>query len=233
MTPHRPSTIRPLPASRRTAARALAGALALSALLLAACSSGSHASGALATVSGGDATSAQGYRGAQPDKPFPKPTVALTDTAGRPYDLRTATAGKVTLLYFGYTHCPDVCPAQMADVAAALRPLTPAQRAQVAVVLVTSDPARDTPAVLRTWLDRFDASFVGLTGSLAAIDRDAAESGVPLEPPQRQKDGSVTVGHGAQVIGYGRDGMAHVLWLAGTSVPDYRADVLRLAAAAT
>ena len=103
------------------------------------------------------------------DPPTAKPGITLTDTGGRSYDLLTRTAGKITLLYFGYTHCPDVCPLLMSNIAAALKQLPGKDAAQIAVVFVTVDPARDTAPVLRAWLDTMDPGFVGLTGSIEQI----------------------------------------------------------------
>jgi hypothetical protein len=78
------------------------------------------------------------FAGAVLAHPLPKPEFILTDTDGKPYGLRAETAGKVTLLYFGYTHCPGVCPVNMAGLAAALRQLPPSTEEQIAVVFVTT-----------------------------------------------------------------------------------------------
>lgn len=85
---------------------------------------------------------------------MPRPALVLTDTEGRPYDLRAHNGG-VTALFFGYTQCPDICPTTMADLATARRELSASQREKVTVVFVTEDPENDTP--------RFCAS--GSTGS--------------------------------------------------------------------
>ena len=109
--------------------------------------------------------------------PQPRPQFTLTDTAGKPYKFGTATAGKPTLLYFGYTHCPDVCPTTLADITQALQPVPAAMRSATQVVFVTTDVKRDTPAVLKAYLAKFDAGlpnqFVGLTGTQAADRRRA------------------------------------------------------------
>jgi protein SCO1/2 len=77
--------------------------------------------------------------------------------------------GRYMLVYFGYTHCPDVCPTTLTDIAAALDKLPPTDRARVAPLFITVDPARDTPAVMGDYAHAFGPSFVGLTGSAAAI----------------------------------------------------------------
>ena len=84
-------------------------------------------------------------------------------------------AGKVVLLFFGYTHCPDICSPTLTKLAGVRRALTPQEREQVQVLFVTVDPAHDTPAQLKGFIPKFDPSFIGLTGSaaeVAAVARD-------------------------------------------------------------
>lgn len=83
--------------------------------------------------------------------------------------------GKVVILFFGYTHCPDICSPTLIKLADMRRALTPEERAQVQVLFVTVDPAHDTPAQLKGFIPKFDPSFIGLTGSaaeVAAVARD-------------------------------------------------------------
>src|SRR5579862_9006199 len=112
---------------------------------------------------------ADSYRGGMVSPLLPKPRFTLTDTSGAPYDFLAKTQGYVTLLFFGYTHCPDMCPLQMYMIADALKKIPPAAANQFKVVFVTTDPERDTPRVLRAYLDRYDKRFIGLTGSEEAI----------------------------------------------------------------
>ena len=82
--------------------------------------------------------------------------------------------GRWMLIYFGYTHCPDACPTTLSDLASAVDKLPPADRAQVAPLFITVDPARDTPAVMGDYAHAFGAAFTGLTGSdeqIAAAER--------------------------------------------------------------
>jgi protein SCO1 len=161
--------------------------------------------------------------------PFREPDVTLTGMAGRPVNLLQATKGKLTLVYFGYTHCPDVCPTTMADLAGALRLLTPAQRARIAVVFISTDPWRDTPKVVRSWLASFDPSFIGLTGDYAKIQTAAKSVGIAIERPSRT-GADYEVDHGAEVLPFGTDHLAHVLWTAGVSSRDFAADLTKLLA---
>jgi protein SCO1/2 len=183
---------------------------------------------------GGDAT-AEGdgaddsYAGLDLAEPYRRPSFTLTDVNGAAYDFRTATAGRPTLLFFGYTNCPDVCPTTMANVAVALRRLDPAVAAELQVVFVTTDPAFDTPAVLGEYLGRFDADlpnrFIGLTGDQEAIDQAQLSTGVPLA----EDDGRL---HSSLLLLYGRDDEAHVAFDAGNTPQDIAADLGVVAAAA-
>ena len=161
--------------------------------------------------------------------PQPKPDVVLTDTAGRPYDLRAETAGTTTILMFGYTSCPDVCPINLASLGAALDELGDNRSSGIRVVFVTVDPARDTPEVLRRYLDQFDHDFIGLTGTpeqIAAAQRDAAVPGA-VRDPQTSPDG-YTVGHASQLIAYQPDGNARIVYPFGTRQSDWTRDLRRL-----
>ncbi len=84
-------------------------------------------------------------------------------------------AGKWMLVYFGYTHCPDACPTALQDMANALDMLDPAQRQQVALVFITIDPERDTPAVMKEYVSNFAAPITGLSGSAEQIADVAKE----------------------------------------------------------
>jgi protein SCO1 len=171
-----------------------------------------------------------GYRGGIVSPPLPKPEFTLTDTSGRSFDFRIRTRGYVTLLYFGYTHCPDVCPLQMQVIAQAFKGLSPEVASHVKVVFVSTDPERDTPAVLRVWLDHFDKHFIGLTGSAAAVR--AAQIAAHITPATKSApspNGSYNVGHSAFILAYTRDDLAHVVYPAGVSKNDLAHDLPYLA----
>lgn len=172
-----------------------------------------------------DASPAPGLRGTQLSTPLPKPDITLTDTTGQPLNLRAATAGRLTLVYFGYTHCPDVCPTTMADVAAGLSETSADIRSKVAVVFITTDPERDTPGVLKSWLAQFNPSFIGLTGTPAQITGYARDLGITVEAPRRQADGSWLVDHSSQLTAFGPDGPARYVYLAGVTPVDYAHDI--------
>ena len=209
---------------------ALAALVVACGLGLAACGSATvegghhHSASAPASVEGAQDT----YAGLDLAEPYRRPSFTLTDTSGAPYDFTAATAGKPTLLFFGYTNCPDVCPTTMADIAVALRGLDAALVRQLQVVFVTTDPTRDTPAVLGEWLDRFDADlptpFIGLTGDQATIDQAQLSTGVPLA-----EDGGKM--HSSLLLLYGSDDEAHVAFDAGNTSRDIATDLRRVTGA--
>ena len=188
-----------------------------------ACGSGSNGPQAL------DQPTRATLHGAIPDSHAPKPSFQLVDTSGRPFDLAADTKGRATLLYFGYTHCPDECPTAMADVATALRRTDPAIAKQVVVVFVTTDPWRDNRKVLRKWLDRFSSSFIGLTGNPSQIAAAEVAMGMPISrreaAPKRYGSGKYAVTHFAAVLAYGRDGRVATLYPSGITPAEIAADL--------
>jgi len=168
------------------------------------------------------------FNGAEPARPYTMPDITLTATDNRPFNLVSDTSSPVTLVFFGYIHCPDVCPLVMSDLAYTVLHLPADVRDQTQVVFITTDPGRDSPAALRSYLDRYDPDFVGLTGDLRDIVAVAHDMGVPIEGRHTLPGGGYGVGHGAQVIGFKGDS-APVIWTAGTPTDDMISDVTELA----
>src|SRR5438093_7001047 len=134
------------------------------------------------------------YHGGLVSPPLAKPKFTLTDTSGAPFDFGLKTQGYVTLLFFGYTHCPDMCPLQMSMIGSALKKMPADMADQFKVVFVTTDPGRDTPRALRSWLDHFDKRFIGLTGSDAAIGAAQIAANIPpAEKSAVRPDGTYDV----------------------------------------
>ena len=173
--------------------------------------------------SGQNADSAGYSGGSVLPKPYAMPELSLTDTSGRPYNLSTTPSKPVTLLFFGYTHCPDICVAVLSDVSLALQRLSAGDRDQIQFVFVTTDPARDKEQQIRRYLDRFNPTFVGLTGPLSTIKRTASQVGVDIQGMKRLPSGGYEVGHSAQVIGFSRDSGV-VLWTPGTPIASLKHD---------
>lgn len=178
----------------------------------------------------GDAPTPGALRGTALAEPWERPAFTLTATDGHPYDFRAETAGYLTLLFFGYTHCPDVCPVHMANLAAVLPKLPPGVASRVKVVFVTTDPERDTAERLRRWLDGFDPRFVGLVGPLDSVNAIQQRIGLAPAIQQPTADGAnYLVGHAAQVIAYSPDGRAHAVYPFGTRQADWAHDLPWLA----
>ena len=199
--------------------RALVAA-GLSGLLLSACSIGTPPDDS--PVAGVTVEDDDGLNGAVLPTPYAVSDATLTDTDGADQALDTVAADagdNITLVFFGYTHCPDICQIVMADIASALTRLDDAQRERVGMTFVTTDPARDDEATLRAYLDRFDPSFGGLTGPLPRIVEVGNSLGVEIEKGQKMPSGGYEVAHGTQVVGVLPDGTAPVVWTEGTG-PD-------------
>jgi len=157
--------------------------------------------------------------------PLLKPQFTLTDTSGAPFDFWLATQGYVTLLFFGYTHCPDACPLHMANIARSLHKMPPEVKDQVKVVFVTTDPARDTPTVLRAWLNQFDRRFIGLTGSEAAIAAAQRAAHIPPASKTMHTNQDYEVGHASFVLAYTKDNLAHLIYPGGVTPMDWAHDL--------
>ncbi len=127
---------------------------------------------------------ATSYHGVEPTSEVARPSWTLTDTDGRAFDFGAQTKGKVTLVYYGYTHCPDECPTAMADIAAALRLVPKELAAGVKVIFVTTDPRRDSGFVLRRFLNQFSTTFIGLRGTQAQVDIAQQAAGVEKAHPE-------------------------------------------------
>jgi protein SCO1 len=165
------------------------------------------------------------YRGGLVTPPLPKPHFILTDTSGARFDFWSRTRGSITLLFFGYTYCPDECPMHMANLGAALKRLPPGIAGQVRLVFVTTDATRDTRVELRQWLDNFDKRFVGLTGTPAALDAAQKAASVPLAQKTDARNGHYSVAHANFVVAYTKDNLGHVIYPGGVSEDDWIHDL--------
>lgn len=119
------------------------------------------------------------FKGGAINPPFPAAEIKLTDHNGQPFTL-SSQRGKVVLVYFGYTNCPDECPLTMAHVKEALQNLGDGAK-NVQVVMVTTDPARDTQQVLKDYMANFNPTFLGLTGTDEELKKVWSDYGVAVE----------------------------------------------------
>ncbi|MCH0560241.1 SCO family protein [Streptomyces sp. MUM 16J] len=205
---------------------AAAALLAAATLTLSACGSGNDDTSPVTVVSmdSGSDTAATVL-----DQPFEKPDLVLTDTHGKKYDLRKETQGHPTLVYFGYTHCPDECPTTMSNIAVAKKALPKVEQNDLRVVFVTTDPGRDTPAALGTWLNGIDPQFIGLTGDFSTIRTAARSLGIAIEPTKKDKNGKLVSVHGTQVIAFSpKTDAGYVVYGQQATVDDYTKDLPKL-----
>jgi len=161
--------------------------------------------------------------------PIARPAFTLSATDGKPFAFGDRTRGKLTFLLFGYTHCPDVCPVHVANIAEVLRTLPYAERQRATLVFVTTDPDRDSLPVLRAWLASFDSTFVGLRGTKPEID--ALEYALQIAPSIRgpsNPDGTYEVGHAAQVIVFQPDDFARTIYPFGVRQAEWAKDIPKL-----
>jgi protein SCO1/2 len=208
---------------------AAAALFAAATLTLSACGSGDNGSSPVAAVAEDGSQHQDDQAATVLDRPFTKPNLVLTDTQGKQYDLRKETAGHPTLLYFGYTHCPDVCPLTMSNIAVAKKQLPAADQDDLRVVFVTTDPDRDTPAALGAWLKGIDPQAVGLTGDFTTIQTAARTLGISIEPPHKDKNGKTVSTHGTQVIAFSpKTNGGYLLYGEGTTVEEYTKDLPKI-----
>ena len=161
-------------------------------------------------------------------EPWPKIDFTLRATDGTDFHFRQETDGFVTLLFFGYTYCPDICPVHVANIAAVLQKLPPTVARDIKFLFVSVDQDRDTPERLRDWLDRFDPSFIGLRGPMETVNDIQRRIGLPSAIREETDAENYTVGHAAQVIAYTQDNLAHLVYPFGTRQADWAHDLPKL-----
>ncbi|WP_245644641.1 SCO family protein [Nocardioides jensenii] len=196
--------------------RVLAAAAVTAALVLTGCASGSEPVGE------------EGFHGTALKDKYAAPVPALTDTDGLAYSLAKQTGKPLTLVFFGYTNCPDICQMVMSNIASSLTRLDDDLRDEVEVVFVTTDPARDDEKALRTYLDRFDEDFVGLTGKLSTIADLATSFGVFMGREPKLPTGGYDVTHTTHVFSIDANDEVPVVWNQDTSAADLADDLTTL-----
>jgi protein SCO1 len=201
-------------AVRRTTGR-LAAAL-LATVLLAGC--------------GGSSDAAEEFTGTPVDPPFEVAGTTLATTTGE--EMSLADPGKrLTLVFFGYTSCPDVCPLVMSSIAGAVNRLDEEDRSQVQVAFVTTDPKVDSPPVMQEYLDDYGIQQAGATavGGRAGLDETvelARSMGIFVADAKQLRSGGFDLGsHGSQVIAVDASGRAPAFWNQDVSPAQLSADI--------
>jgi protein SCO1/2 len=225
-------------------AKLRSAAVALTAMLVAAagltaCSASNDAH--TENPAAGVGADAGGFHGTLVDPPLRPAHVVLRDTHGAPFDLGRPAPDRATALFFGFTHCDDVCPTTMADLAAARRLLPGALADRVTVIFVTVDPHRDTAPVLAQWLGQFDPDFIGLRGPTELVNQAErslylTESGEESAPAADHHTGGhesskagadYEVDHSGSVYVFGPADTL-LLYTGGTTPQEYADDFTRL-----
>jgi protein SCO1/2 len=150
--------------------------------------------------------------GTELDPPFEVSSTPLVDTEGAAYSLTEDTDKDLTLVFFGYTNCPDICGQVMATLAGTLTRLDEAQKDRLDVVFVTTDPARDTEQVVEDYVDAFDPSIIGLTGDLDDIVEIGLSLKIGIEKGDKLPSGGYDVTHGTQVMAIDAQDDTPVFW---------------------
>jgi protein SCO1/2 len=195
---------------RSASVRAALAGLSAGLLLLTACSSGGS----------------EEFTAIRLDQPYQAPTVELTDTDGAAYSLATDTDKPLTLVFFGYTHCPDICPLVMNNIAAGFNRLDDSDRDDTGMVFVTTDPARDDAETLRRYLDGYNSDFIGLTGDLADIIKAGDPLHLYVNDGKKLPTGGYDLGgHSTYVLGIDEHHEATVIWNQETSATEFASDI--------
>jgi protein SCO1/2 len=170
------------------------------------------------------------YNGRRVETPVAKPAIPLSRIDGMPFDVARETDGRLTLLYFGYSNCPDICPIQLTYLAAGMRMLGADSASQLRVMVVSIDPARDTGAVFGEWVGHFHRDFIALRGEKALVDAEITRLG--LEPPAEviKDSASVDPAHASAVMLFGADGIARFIYPANTTPEQWVYDLRKLLA---
>ncbi|MFN3741044.1 MAG: SCO family protein [Anaerolineales bacterium] len=167
---------------------------------------------------------AAGLRGAVYDPPLPAADFALVQADGKPFRL-SEQRGKIVLLFFGYTSCPDVCPTTLAELSQAMRKLGEQERARVVVVFISVDPARDTPKRAQEYAQRFFPSFLGLSGTEAELQPIWSAYGVYREVQSSDSAVGYLIAHSARLYLIDPQGNLRLTFPFGTPAEDIAYDL--------
>lgn len=166
-----------------------------------------------------------GLAGTVLPSPYHLRDAALTDTTGTTSPLRDRLTAPVTLLFFGYTNCDDVCSTVLSNIASAEARLPDDEAAQVDTWFVTTDPARDDPATIGRYLQRFDPAFAGFTGPIDTLRATAHSVHIAMEAGAKLPSGGYEVIHGTPVLAVLPDGSVPVVWTEDTSAAKLAGDL--------
>ncbi len=177
----------------------------------------------------GLSTQPDGWRGIPIDLDRSLPEVTLEDTDGDEVQLHEDFLGTPTLVFFGYTSCPDICPIHLAAITSAMTEAS-VNFQDLDVVFVSVDPERDTPERIDDYLANFHPRIAGLHADLDVVEDALSQLDLPgpvIEGPDPRGEGDL-IGHPAQVIGFDAEGEAHRVWPFGARRSDWVVDLPRI-----
>ncbi|MCR8915666.1 SCO family protein [Marinobacter panjinensis] len=159
---------------------------------------------------------------------MPELAFELTDTSG---DTLTAddTDGEIRMLFFGFTSCPDVCPATLQKLSRAVKDMPDELQDDTRIVFVSVDPRRDTPERIGSYVDFFSERAIGLTGEEKALRELSKRYRTTFGYDDPDEEGNYNVSHSGAVYVFDREGDARLLFRPELSVEDIRADLIALA----
>ncbi len=139
------------------------------------------------------------FRGTAYDSPFPiAPNFILTDAKGQPFSLNE-NEGKITLLFFGYTYCPDICPTTLSELKLTMEKLGD-NAVNARVVFISVDPGRDTSEHMQKYVERLNPSFIGLSGTEEELEPIWNQYGIFREVVERTSETNYIINHTARVF---------------------------------
>lgn len=154
------------------------------------------------------------------------PQLDMVDQTGKPFSLDDHQ-GEVTLLYFGYTHCPDFCPTTLAELQS-VKSLLGNDVERVNMVMVTVDPERDTPERLNEYMSFFDPSFIGLSADLETTERAKRDYNVMATRREVDSASGYLIDHSTSLLAIDPDGFLRLTWAYGTAPEAIAEDVQHL-----
>lgn len=137
-------------------------------------------------------------------------------------------SGKATLLFFGYTHCPDVCPTTLARLMSIIKQLDKGLRDKIQVIFVSVDPARDTPETLNAYTGAFGPEFIGMTGDKAELDDVTNRYRITYSYDEPDENGNYNVSHSSAVFAFDSQGNPAFMAIQSDPTSDIKADVISL-----
>ncbi|MCL7944739.1 SCO family protein [Marinobacter sp. ATCH36] len=170
----------------------------------------------------------ESWRGKDISGLMPELAFELTDTSG---DTLTAddTAGEIRMVFFGFTSCPDVCPATLQKLSRAVKDMPGELQEDTRIVFVSVDPKRDTPERIASYVDFFSDRAIGLTGEEKALRELSKRYRTTFGYDDPDEEGNYNVSHSGAVYVFDREGDARLLFRPDLSIEDIRADLVALA----